>query len=111
MTAADFELLTEAEVECLLRRRLNLFVNAGAAPCAALVLAAQVEIPEEDAVRFLQFGFSVDLTLRLLYEPRRLSRRRHWLTAARALGRRKARLPRPIVLAEEAPGWGFLRVV
>jgi hypothetical protein len=48
---------------------LNLFVNAGATPCAALVLAAQVEISEEEAVQFLEFGFSVDLTLRLLYEP------------------------------------------
>ena len=27
------------------------------------------EISEEEAVRFLQFGFSVDLTLRLLYQP------------------------------------------
>jgi hypothetical protein len=32
-------------------------------------LASQVEIPEEEAVRFLESGFSVDLTLRLLYEP------------------------------------------
>jgi hypothetical protein len=69
VTAAEFELLTSAEAECLLRRRLNLFVNAGATPCAALVLAAQVEIPEEEAVRFLEHGISVDLTLRLLYEP------------------------------------------
>jgi len=60
--------LTATEVECLLRRRLNLFVNAGATPYAALILAAQVEIAEEEAVRFLEFGFSVDLTLRLLYE-------------------------------------------
>ena len=56
MTAAEFERLTAAEVECLLRRRLNLFVNAGATPCAALVLAAQVEIPEEEAVCFLNSG-------------------------------------------------------
>ena len=69
VTAAEFERLTAAEAECLLRRRLNLFVDAGATPCAALVLAAQVEIPEEEAVCFLEFGFSVDLTLRLLYEP------------------------------------------
>jgi len=69
VTAAEFELLTAAEAECLLRRRLNLFVNAGATPCAALLLAAQVEVPEEEAVRFLEFGFTVDLTLRLLYEP------------------------------------------
>ena len=69
MTAAEFERLTEADVECLLRKRLHLFVKAGATPCAALLLAAQVEIAEEDVVRFLEFGFSMDLTLRLLYEP------------------------------------------
>ena len=67
MTAAQFEQLTATEVECLLRRRLNLFLDAGAAPCAALVLAAQVEVPEEAAVELLEQGFSVDLTLRLLY--------------------------------------------
>jgi len=69
LTAAEFERLTAPEVECLLRHRLNLFVDAGATPCAALVLAAQVEIPEEEAVCLLESGFSVDLTLRLLYEP------------------------------------------
>lgn len=67
MTAAEFEQLATAEVECLLRRRLNLFVDAGAAPCAALLLAAQVEIPEDAAVQLLQHGVSVDLTLQLLY--------------------------------------------
>ena len=67
MTAAQFEQLTASEVECLLRRRLNLFLDAGAAPCAALVLAAQVEVPEEAAVELLEQGFSVELTLRLLY--------------------------------------------
>lgn len=67
MTAAQFEQLTASEVESLLRRRLNLFLDAGAAPCAALVLAAQVEVPEEAAVELLRQGFSVDLTLRLLY--------------------------------------------
>lgn len=67
MTAAEFELLTTDEAECLLRRRLHLFLDAGAPPCAALVLAAQVEVPEEVAVELLEQGFSVDLTLRLLY--------------------------------------------
>ena len=67
MTAAEFELLTTDEAECLLRRRLHLFLDAGAPPCAALVLAAQVEVPEQVAVELLQQGFSVDLTLRLLY--------------------------------------------
>ena len=67
MTAAEFELLTTDEAECLLRRRLHVFLDAGAPPCAALVLAAQVEVPEEVAVELLEQGFSVDLTLRLLY--------------------------------------------
>jgi len=67
VTAAQFEQLTASEVECLLRRRLNLFLDAGAAPCAALVLAAQVEVPEGAAVELLEQGLSVDLTLRLLY--------------------------------------------
>ena len=67
MTAADYERLTTAEAECLLRRRLNIFVNAGATPCAALLLAAQVEVSEQAAVELLEQGFSVDLTLRVLY--------------------------------------------
>ena len=67
MTAADFEQLTTAEVECLLRSRLSTFMEAGAEPCAALLLAAQVEVPEEEAVELLEHGFSVGLTLRLLY--------------------------------------------
>lgn len=67
VTAAEFELLTTDEAECLLRRRLRLFLDAGASPCGALVLAAQVEVPEEEAVQLLRQGLSVDLTLRLLY--------------------------------------------
>jgi hypothetical protein len=67
VTAAQFEQLTATEVECLLRRRLHLFLDAGAQPCAALLLAAQVEVPEDLAVDLLEQGFSVDLTLRLLY--------------------------------------------
>jgi len=67
VTAAQFEQLTATEVECLLRRRLHLFLDAGAQPCAALMLAAQVEVPEDQAVALLEQGFTVDLTLRLLY--------------------------------------------
>lgn len=67
MTAAEFELLTTDEAECLLRRRLHMFLDAGAPPCGALVLAAQVEVPEGEAVQLLRQGLSVDLTLRLLY--------------------------------------------
>jgi hypothetical protein len=67
VTAAEFELLSADEVECLLRRRFHSFVEAGAAPCAALVLAARVEVPEQEAAEFLQQGFSLDLTIRMLY--------------------------------------------
>jgi hypothetical protein len=68
VTAAEFELLTAAEAECLLRRRLNIFVDAGVPVSAALLLAAQVEVPAEDAIELLEQGFTVDLTLRLLYD-------------------------------------------
>ena len=67
MTAAEFERLTAAEAECLLRRRLRMFLAAGAAPCGALLLAAQVEVPETAAVELLRQGLSADLALRLLY--------------------------------------------
>jgi hypothetical protein len=67
VTAAEFEQLTAVEAECLLRERLRVFIAAGAEPCAALVLAAQVEVSEQAAVQLLGDGFSVDLTLRLLY--------------------------------------------
>lgn len=67
MTAADFEQLTAAEAECLLRERLGLFVAAGADPCEALLLAAQIEIDGNAVVELLKEGFSADLTLRLLH--------------------------------------------
>jgi hypothetical protein len=66
VTAADFELLTAGEAERLLRRRLRLFLEAGAAPSGALILAAQVGVPEDEAVQLLEQGLSADLTLRLL---------------------------------------------
>jgi hypothetical protein len=67
MTAAEFERLTADEAECLLLRRLRLFLGAGAAPGGALLLASQVEIPEQAAIELLRRGLSADLTLRLLY--------------------------------------------
>jgi hypothetical protein len=67
MTAAEFERLTADQAECLLVRRLRLFLGAGAAPGGALLLACQVEIPEEAAIELLGRGLSADLTLRLLY--------------------------------------------
>ena len=67
MTAAEFERLTSAEAECLLRLRLRTFLAAGAEPCEALLLAAQVEIDESAAVQLLKEGFSADLALRLLH--------------------------------------------
>jgi hypothetical protein len=67
VTAAEFERLTADEVECLLLYRLRLFLRAGAAPCGALLLASQVEVPEDAAVQLLEKGLSADLALRLLY--------------------------------------------
>lgn len=67
MTAAEFEHLTASEAECLLRRRLTLFLDAGASVCDGLLLAAQVEIAEDAAVQLLQQGLSADLAIRLLY--------------------------------------------
>jgi hypothetical protein len=66
VTAAEFEQLTAPEAECLLRGRLRSFLDAGAAPCEALLLAAQVEVAEDAALQLLQQGLSADLTLRLL---------------------------------------------
>jgi hypothetical protein len=66
VTAAEFEQLTAPEAGCLLRGRLRSFLDAGAAPCEALLLAAQVEVAEDAALRLLRRGLSADLALRLL---------------------------------------------
>jgi hypothetical protein len=66
VTAAEFENLTAFEAECLLRNRLKAFIDAGAAPCGALLLAAQLDVPEQAAVQLLRQGLCADLTLRLL---------------------------------------------
>ena len=73
MTAAEFELLAEAEAECLLRQRLRAFLDAGADPCEALILTAQVEVPEAAVVELLRQGVTGDLTLRLLYPERQVA--------------------------------------
>ena len=67
MTAAEFEHLTATEAESLLTQRLRSFLEAGAAPGGALVLAAQVQVTEEAAVALLRQGCSPDLTFRLLF--------------------------------------------
>lgn len=66
MTAAQFEQLSAAEAEGLLRRRLREFLDAGAAPGGALLLAAHVEIDVGSAVDLLVRGCSAELTLRIL---------------------------------------------
>jgi hypothetical protein len=66
VTAAQFEQLTTAEAEDLLRRRLRLFLDAGASPGGALLLAAQVEIPDEAALELLHRGCPAELVLRIL---------------------------------------------
>ena len=67
MTAAEFEHLTANEAEALLTQRLRSFLDAGASPAGALVLAARVEVTEEAAVALLKQGCSPDLTIRLLF--------------------------------------------
>ena len=67
MTAAEFEQLTATETECMLRRRFRLFLGAGATPSGALLLAAQIEIEEQAAVKLLRAGFSTDESFLRLY--------------------------------------------
>jgi hypothetical protein len=67
VTAAEFEHLSATEAECLLSQRLRSFIEAGAGPTGALILAAQVEVTEEAAVALLRQGCSPELTLRLLF--------------------------------------------
>jgi hypothetical protein len=67
VTAAEFEHLTVAEAEDVLRVRLRLFLSAGADLTGALRLAARVEIPQETASQLLRLGFPAETTLRLLY--------------------------------------------
>jgi hypothetical protein len=66
MTAAQFEELTPGEAEELLRWRLRRFLDAGADPAGALLLAAQVDIGLEPAVELLSQGCSAQLALRIL---------------------------------------------
>jgi hypothetical protein len=66
MTAAQFEDLTPAEAEDLLRWRLRRLLDAGADPAGALLLAAQVEIGIQPAVELITQGCSAQLALRIL---------------------------------------------
>ena len=66
MTAAQFEQLTSAEAENLLRYRLQRFLEAGADPTGALLLAAQVDIGVGAAIDLLAQGCTAELTLRIL---------------------------------------------
>lgn len=50
----------------LLRRRIERFIAAGAPRGAAVVLAAQVEIPEDEAAELLERGMPADRVLQLL---------------------------------------------
>jgi hypothetical protein len=66
MTAAQFEELTPAEAEDLLRSRLRRLLDAGADPAGALLLAARVEIGIGPAVELITQGCSAELALRIL---------------------------------------------
>jgi hypothetical protein len=52
----------------LLGRRIERFVAAGAPRGAAIILAAQIEIPEDDAVELLECGVPARSVLELLLD-------------------------------------------
>jgi hypothetical protein len=66
MTAAQFEDLTPAEAEDLLRWRLRRLLDAGADPAGGLLLAARVDIGLEPAMELLTQGCPATLALRIL---------------------------------------------
>jgi hypothetical protein len=66
MTAAQFEIIDETEVEIILRWRFDELVRAGYDVGNALVLASHVEIDLHDASALLRRGCPADTALRIL---------------------------------------------
>jgi hypothetical protein len=66
MTAAEFELLGDEEVELILCHRLHALKDAGFAWDEALVLATHVEIDLRDARSLLRRGCPPETALRIL---------------------------------------------
>ncbi len=66
MTAAQFELLGEAEAESVLRWRFDELVRAGYEAGEAMILASHVEVDLHRAVELVQRGCPTATALRIL---------------------------------------------
>jgi hypothetical protein len=66
MTAAQFEIIGEEEVEIILRWRFDELVRAGYDVGTALLLASHVEIDLHDASALVKRGCPADTALRIL---------------------------------------------
>jgi hypothetical protein len=66
MTAAQFEIIGEEEVELILRWRFDELVRAGYDVGTALLLASHVEIDLHDASALVKRGCPADTALRIL---------------------------------------------
>ncbi len=66
MTAAQFELIDETEVEAILRWRFDELVRAGYDIGSALMLASHVEVDLHDASALLRRGCPSETALQIL---------------------------------------------
>jgi hypothetical protein len=66
MTAAQFELIDESEVEAILRWRFEELVRSGYDIGSALVLASHVEVDLHEATSLSRCGCPADTALRIL---------------------------------------------
>lgn len=66
MTAAQFEMIDETEVELILRWRFDELVRAGYDIGSALLLASHVEIDLHDASSLLRRGCPSETAMRIL---------------------------------------------
>ena len=66
MTAAQFELIDDTEVEAILRWRFDELVRAGYDVGSALMLASHVEVDLHQATGLVRRGCPTDTALRIL---------------------------------------------
>jgi hypothetical protein len=66
MTAAQFEMLGEAEAENILRWRFRMLSDAGYDACAAARLASAVEVDLHEACNLVVRGCAATTALRIL---------------------------------------------
>jgi hypothetical protein len=66
MTAAQFEMIGETEVEAILRWRFDVLVRAGFDIGSALLLASHVEVDLHDASSLVRRGCPSETAVRIL---------------------------------------------